>query len=192
MCRLRMKLNCFLLVVIMNLASNSLGRGAKPRHKQSIVLDTDMAVWVVQRRLSQKLLMFIKQFCVDVHYDLVYAKLTLLMWQYFEWGYNVFLVWVLLIWWRLGQVFSTYLNKEILALFLASRENLILCFWNAIFMLCTWKMQFFFIAATWNFVLLPVCNFNCKTCFIIIFQILTKCAIEAIDRIASAFSVLPT
>ena len=49
-----------------------------------------MAVWVVQRRLSQKLLMFIKQFCVDVHYDLVYAKLTLLMWQYFEWGVKCF------------------------------------------------------------------------------------------------------
>ena len=37
-----MILNCLLLVVIMNLASNTLGRGAKPRHKQSVFLDTDM------------------------------------------------------------------------------------------------------------------------------------------------------
>ena len=124
-----------------------------------------MAVWVVQRRLSQKLLMFIKQFCVDVHYDLVYAKLTLLMWQYFEWGYNVLLVWVLLICWRLGQVFSTYLfkSKEILALFLASRENLIFvllkCNFHAMYM----KNAIFFHHSYLEFCLVACLQFQLQT-----------------------------
>ena len=38
---MKILLNCLLLVVIIQ-SSNSLGRGAIPRHKQSIILDTDM------------------------------------------------------------------------------------------------------------------------------------------------------
>ena len=40
--KMRIILNCILLVLIMNLASDSLGRKAKRRHKQSIIHDTDM------------------------------------------------------------------------------------------------------------------------------------------------------